>query len=194
MGQAETETEAEGLSGLDGEIYDLSFSVNKSRRYHELLCSFYGGWRDWARIVTAVVGSGVFFLISAKAQGPAEIAAALAALWAVIDIIVSPDKKSERHAKLCERFTRLAEKVARSPHTQEAYAENLSARLRIERDEPPVKRLVDLQARNDEARSRSLDPDQEVPLNRRQRVFGYFFTFGMGRLEQWSRQQRLSSS
>lgn len=63
-------------------------------------------------------------------------------------------------------------------------------RLRIERDEPPVKRLVDLQARNDECRARNFAPEREVPLSGWQRRFGYFFTFGMARLENWSRSQR----
>lgn len=179
---------------LEWDIYDLSFSVGKSRRYHERMCSFYSAWRDWMRIVTAVAGSGAFLLVTAKAGGWAESLSAFVALWAVIDIVVSPDKKSERHRKLGERFTRLAERLASSPKTQEAYAQNLTERLRVERDEPPCKRLVDLQARNDECRSRNLSPDQEVPLSDTQRALGYFITFGMGRLEEWSRSKRAKSS
>ncbi len=194
MGQAETEAEAEDLNGLEGDIFDLSFSINKSRRYHEMLCSFYGAWRDWMRIITAVAGSGAFLLVTAKVQGWAEVISAFVALWAVIDVVASPDKKAERHRKLGERFTQLAEKIAVSPHTKETYGANLAERLRIERDEPPCKRLVDLQARNDECRSRDFPPEREVPLNGWQRTLGYFFTFGMSRLERWSRAQRSASA
>ncbi|MGY3347148.1 MULTISPECIES: hypothetical protein [unclassified Bradyrhizobium] len=57
--------------------------------------------------------------------------------------------------------------------------------MEIEKLEPPCKRLVDLQARNDECRARGFPPDELAPLNWTQRVFGYFFTFGMRRLEDW---------
>ncbi len=148
-----------------------------------MLCSFYGAWRDWMRIITAIAGSGAFVLIKAKIEVWAELLSAFVALWAVVDIIVSPDKKGERHSRLCEQFTRLAERIARSQRTQEAYDENLAARLRIERDEPPVKRLVDLQTRNDECRARDFPPDDEVPLNWCSDSSAFFFTFGMSQLD-----------
>ncbi len=189
LGSAQAEA-SEEVTELEWEFYDLSFSVNKSRRYHERMCAFFGSWRDWMRIITAVAGSGAFLLVTAKVQGWAELLSAFVALWAVIDIIVAPDKKAEEHRKLCERFVRLAERLATVAKTRHELDEGVKARLRIERDEPPVKRLVDLQARNDECRARDFPPGKEVPLSRWQRWFGAYATFGMERLEAWSRAQR----
>lgn len=189
LGQAEPEADEE-VTDLDWEFEHLSFAVQKSRRYHEHMCAFFGMWRDRMRVVTAVAGSGAFLLVTAEVKGWAEAISAFVALWAVLDIIVSPDKKAEQHRKLCERFVRLAEELATVDKTQQKLDECTRDRLRIERDEPPVKRLVDLQARNDECRARSYPADRELPLSKWQRWFGAYATFGLDRLERWSREHR----
>jgi hypothetical protein len=64
-------------------------------------------------------------------------------------------------------------------------------RLLIEEGEPPCKRLVDLEARNDECRPRGFPPDELVTLSKWQRRFGRYADFGLQRLEDWkaSRQR-----
>jgi hypothetical protein len=186
LGQAETAEET-----LEGQIYDLSFGVHKSRRYHEKLCAFYSGWRDWVKIVTVVTGSGLFLLLISDWQHVAEFVSAFIALWAMLDYLVAPDKKAERHADLYKRFTALAAKIETMQHTLDSYQQLAAARLSLEENEPPCKRLVDLQARNDECRARGFPPDYLVPLSRWQRYFGYFFTFGMDRLERWNAEHQV---
>jgi hypothetical protein len=185
LGQTQTARE-----GLKWEFYDLDFSVRKSRRYHEKLCSFYGVWRDWVKIVTVVTGSGLFFLLTADAKHGAEWLAAFVAAWAAVDYMVSPDRKADQHRELCEEFLSLAAKIERSPRTEEAYRELAAERLELERNEPPCKRLVDLQARNDECRARDFPPEDIVPLSEMQRKLGYFATFGMKRLEDWKAERQ----
>lgn len=186
LGSTETAEET-----LEGQIYDLSFGVHKSRRYHEKLCAFYSGWRDWVKIVTVVTGSGLFLLLVTDRYRVAEFVSAFVALWAMLDYLAAPDKKAEKHADLFKRFTALAAKIEAMPHSQDAYQTLAAARLNLEENEPPCKRLVDLQARNDECRARGFPPDYLVPLSRWQRYFGYFFTFGLARLERWKSEHQL---
>jgi len=192
LGQAATAEE----EGLKWAFYDLDFSVRKSLRYHEKLCAFYGVWRDWIKIVSVVAGSGVFLLLLASATHFAEVFAGFVALWAILDYIIQPDKKAEKHCDLGERFSDLAIKLARSAKTQEEYNELLATRLEIEKLEPPCKRLIDLQARNEECRARDYPPEDIVPLSGWQRALGYFATFGMKRLEDWkaARQREVRST
>ena len=129
-------------------------------------------------------------LIFADAKLVAEIVASLLALWTIVDYMVAPDKRSEKHCDLRDRFIELAAKIELMPHTETAYKELAAARLELERDEPPCKRLVDLQARNEECRSRDFPPEDLVPLSRSQRLFGYFLTFGMPRLENWKAERQ----
>ncbi len=171
---------------VDLELHHLEFAIQKTRRYHEKLSGFYGKWRDRMRVVTAVAGSGAFFIVVAKYQHAAEWITAFVALWAVLDIIIMPDKKHDLHNDLCKRFTALAAKTHQLPRTVETLRELTAERLILEQGEPPCKRLVDLEARNDECRARGYPPEDLVPLSKWQRFFGYYgATFGMERLEDW---------
>jgi hypothetical protein len=181
LGQAEAAQE----EGLKWDFYDLDFSVQRSRRYHEKMCAFYGVWRDWIKIVSVIAGSGVFLLLLAKATPLAEVFAAFVALWAILDYVIKPAEKADEHCDLGGEFTSLAIKIARADRTREALYELSALRMEIEKSEPPCKRLVDLQARNDECRARDFPPEDIAPLSRPQRWFGYFVTFGMHRIEEW---------
>jgi hypothetical protein len=182
--------------GLSWRIYDLDFAVHKCRRYHEKLCAFYSVWRDCVKIVTVAAGSGAAFLLFADAKPAAEAFASFVALWAALDYMVAPDKKAEKHSELRDRFIELAIKVRKMPLTEDAYNKLAGERLQIEKDEPPCKRLVDLQARNEECRARNFPAEDLVPLSKSQRLLGYFVTFGMERLENWQaeRQRQVSAS
>jgi hypothetical protein len=181
LGQADAAQEE-----IELEFYHLDFAVQKCRRYHEKLSGFYGKWRDRMRVVTAVAGSGAFLIVVAQYQHAAEWITAFIALWAVLDIIIMPDKKHDLHNDLCKRFTGLAAKIKQLPMTPETLRELTAERLLLEQGEPPCKRLVDLEARNDECRARGFSPDELVPLSKAQRFFGYYgAAFGMQRLEDW---------
>lgn len=171
-------------------FYDLDFSIHKSRRYHESLSRFYAGWRDRFRIVTAVAGSGAFVLVVSDVSWLAEGFTGFVALWAVLDIIASPDKKSDIHFDLSKRFTVLAAELETAARSEHALIALKAKRLEIETLEPPCKRLVDLAARNDECRAREFDPDDLVPISTWQRRFGWYFDFGIERLERWKVERR----
>jgi len=106
LGQAETNPDAAEAEeqALTGEFYDLGFSICRSRRYHERLAHFYAYWRDANRIATVVAGSGLFVLISIGYGQFAAYVSAAFALWAMIDFLVTPDKKAERHEELRAAF------------------------------------------------------------------------------------------
>jgi hypothetical protein len=189
LGQAESAGQA-AQERLETDIFHLDFSVRKSRRYHEKLCAFYGGWRDWGKIITVVASSGAAVLVFSGTKYLAELFVSIAGLWAVIDLLATPDKMAQQHCGLRDRFTELATKIELMPHTREDYRKLAAERLQIERDEPPCKRLVDIQARNEEMRSRDYPPEDLAPVNGVQRKVGYFFPIGMGRLERWQSERQ----
>jgi hypothetical protein len=191
LGQAEAPQE-----GLNGDFYDLDFSVQRSRRYHEKMCAFYGVWRDWIKIVSVIAGSGVFLLLLASATHFAEVVAAFVALWSILDYVINPAEKADKHCDLGKEFTELAIRLARADRTIATYGELSAVRLEIEKSEPPCKRLVDFQARNDECRAREFPPEDIIPLSLPQRWFGYFATFGLPKIEEWkaARQREVRAS
>lgn len=179
LGQAEAPETSEEV---DDALYDLDFSVHRSRRYHEKMSAFYSAWRDRMRMVTAIAGSGAFILVVSDSAWGAVLSG-FVALWAVLDIIVAPDKKAELHSDLCKKFVELARRVATA--SPDELGDLSASRLLIEENEPPCKRLVDLEARNDECRARGFPPNEIVPLSAWQRRLGRYFDFGLERLEQW---------
>lgn len=173
----------------DDEYYYLSFAVEKSRRYHTKMQAFYDGWYDWTRAATALTGTASFFVLLVKGTELAKYLTAVVASAASLDSVFHFNRKARRHELLAKRFTDLSAKIA----GWEALPTNLKKgkveRLKIERDEPPEKRLVDLQAYNEELRARGKPESALILLTPAQRIFGYSLTFGMRKIEAWKAAQ-----
>jgi hypothetical protein len=174
---------------IDDGFFDLSFSVHKSRRYHEYMCAFYTRLRNLGKIFTVIAGSGLFILLTQNFQILGAAIAAMLGLWGMIDIILAPDKLADQHRMLRDKFIELAREVDTSEVSQHNLKRLRGIRLEVEKDEPPVKRLVDIRSRNDECRARGFGPQKLAPLSKSQIRFGYFMDFGIHRLEKWKSEQ-----
>jgi hypothetical protein len=121
------------------------------------------------------------FVLLAKGTEIAKYLTAVVATSAALDSVFRFNRKARTHEALCRRFTELSSKIAGWEPNPANLKKARAERLKIEKDEPPVRRLVDLQAQNEEARSRGITDDNLVPLSRLQRTFGYVFTLVWGR-------------
>jgi hypothetical protein len=170
------------------EHYKLSFAVNRSRRYHAKMRAFFGACHDAVTASNSIIGGGAFFVLLGD---PNDISFVkwlvfIVAVGSALDTAYRFTRRATLHSNLCRRYTELAAKIARLPPTDENLHRAEASLLRIEGDEPPQKRLVNLLAQNEEARARGItDPGQIVPLTRLQEWFGYILTFGMRRVEKW---------
>lgn len=173
----------------DGAYYDICFAIEKSRRYHTKMRDFYDWWHHLARVTTALTGTASFFVLLANGFGIAKWLTAFVAMAAAIDSVFRFEKKARRHDGLYRRFTALSARMASWRATQSNLTKARAGRLNIEVDEPPLRRLVDLMAQNEECRARGVGDEDMIPLSRPQRIFGYVFTFGMQRLENWHNQR-----
>jgi hypothetical protein len=173
----------------DDGYYDVCFAVERCRRYHAKMQSFYDWCYNLTRAATALTGTASFFVLLAKGTEIAKYLTAVVATAAALDSVFRFNSKARRHEVLARRFTDLSAKIANWEPTPINLRKARAERLRIEKDEPPVRRLIDLQAQNEESRSRDLAEKDMVPLTRCQRTFGYVFTFGMKPLEDWQAQR-----
>jgi hypothetical protein len=107
------------------------------------------------------------------------------ALASTLDVVFGFGKKENQHDQLCRRFTELAAMIAELTPTPENLRWARAERLRIEADEPTERRLVDLQAENEECRARGVDEEDHYPFTSFQRWFGYVATFGIWRIKAW---------
>jgi hypothetical protein len=154
-----------------------------SRKDAGLLCY------NLTRAATALTGTTSFFVLLAKGTEIATYLTGVVAAAASLDSIFRLKRKARNHEALTRRFTDLSSKIAGWEPIPANLKKARSERLRIEKDEPPVRRLIDLQSQNEEARSRHLPESDMVPLSWLQRKLGYVFTFGMYRLEGWQTRQ-----
>ena len=174
------------------EYHDVCFAVRKSRRYHAKMNAFYDWCHHLSRAATALTGTASFFVLLAKGMGIATYLTAVVAAAASIDSVFRFERKARTHSALCRRFIELDAKIQRLEPVPANLRKVRAERLKIEADEPPVRRLIDLQAQNEECRAQGIGPEHLVPLGFLQRRLGYVFTFGMPRLERWEAQHRPS--
>ncbi len=185
-------TRQEKMTWDDDRYYDISYAVHRSRRYHAYLRDHYRSLHDGISVLTVFGASSAFFALLGNLTEIATGLTAIIGLGSLIDLLLGFGKKSELHNDLCRRFTNLAANIESWDATPENLTKARSARVRIECDEPSIKRLVDLMADNDEAKSRGVGSEFLVPLSWWQRKFGCFFTFGMSRLDKWRAEQPIT--
>ena len=173
----------------DGDFYDCSFSVHKSRRYHAKMRAFYRTCYNLTVAATAVTGSAAFVSLLGSATMLAKWLTGVVAIASTLELVFRLSKKADLHDDLCRRFTKLAADMEKMEPTNENLQNARAQRLLIERDEPTERRLIDLVAQNEESRARGVSPEDLVPISGPQRLFGYIFTFGMGRIDNWWSQK-----
>lgn len=157
-----------------------------------MLRDHYRSAHDTASTLTAFGASAAFFLILGKFDCAAAVFSAIVGLAALLDLILQWDAKARTHAELCRKFTELCAQIEELSPTPDNIAKLRAARVRVEVDEPSVKRLADLLAHNDEARSRDCSEDQLIPLSTAQRLLGCWITFGLSGIDKrMARREKL---
>ncbi len=172
-----------GISWDQDNYYVASFGIHKCRRYHAKLRAFYQGLHNAALGANAVTASGAFVAVLAEMPTLAAWLTGVVAVATSFDVLFGFDARARLHDDLCRRFTELAACIVEWPPTPANLARAAAQRIRIEKDEPTEKRLIDLLAQNEEARCRGVREEDLLPISKLQRVFGYCFTFGLPRLE-----------
>ena len=132
-------------------FYLARFGVHKSRRYHGKMSGVFQGLNDFVLAVNAVAGAGAFIaLLGGKSTLLAQVLIGTVAGLSAIDNVLGFSKKSKRHFDLCRRFSELAASIEEWDATEANLKKAKARRIKIEEDEPPIKRLIDIVARNEE--------------------------------------------
>jgi hypothetical protein len=196
LGQSTAATSPTQKVTWDSYPYYLArFGVHKSRRYHAKMSGVFQGLNDFVLAVNAVAGAGAFIaLLGGKSTLVAQVLIGMVAAFSAVDNVLGFSKKSKRHFDLCRRFSELAANIEEWDATEANLRKAKARRIKIEEDEPPIKRLIDIVARNEELRATGYPPSDYAPITGPQAMFGYFVTFGMPKLDRWrdSQEARIS--
>jgi hypothetical protein len=184
LGQAATAPPEEEVRQWNfGAYWDLFFAVHRSRRYHSKMLNFYQWACDLVLAANALLGTAAFVALVGGDTGTfPKAATGIVAAASALESVLKWSKKAKLHSDLNQRFTDLAAKIELWEPNPANYRSASSERIKIETVEPPIRRLVDIMARNEELRAHGLK-DHVLRLTTMQICFGAAFTFGMKALE-----------
>lgn len=166
-----------------GEGYETCVAVHKSRHYHAMMRDFYRRCADLTTAISALSGTSAFvaLFLADRASVAAKALTGIIAITSVLNLVFGFSKKADLHDTLCRRFTELAAEMAAWPETETNITKARTKRIRLEVDEPTVRRVIDLRAQNVEMRARGVLEKKLNPLSFLQdrTWLGYFLDFGL---------------
>lgn len=136
---------------LSDEQYGLLFGVRRSIRYHDRRRAFFERCHHITSFLTILMAGSVLFDIAKPAETPGWLQAIsfLAAILAAMDMVVGYSKRSSLHSSLRERFANLEIDMISGSNEDNVWQNHQRERLIIEKDEPPVYKVLDLLCNNE---------------------------------------------
>ena len=135
------------MAQLDQRTYDLLFDIQRSIRYHMRRRRFYELPNTMSVVVAAVggtVAATAFIVEVAVAWLPALISGVVG-LVSTINLAIATGRNANDHGDLARQFIVLEAEFAHGQDLTDDKHEALTKeKLRIERSEPPILRLLDM--------------------------------------------------
>ena len=166
---------------LSDEQYGLLFDVRRSIRYHDRRRAFYERCHHVTSVLTILMAGSVLFELGTPGNAAMWLKAisVLAALMAALDMVVGYSKRVTLHGDLRERFATLEIAMIDGGVDDEAWLIHQRERLMIEKDEPPIYKVLDLLCHNELAEAegfkRSDSPEYFFKANWWQRFTSQIF-------------------
>lgn len=136
---------------MNDKQYGLLFDVRRSVRYHDRRRSFFDQLHQFTGGLTVLLAGSVLFDIARPGDSPAWLLAlaVIAAVLSTWDMVVGYAARAGVHRDLKKRFASLEMAIVSGGVSDEAFAAHGLERLRIEQDEPPIYRALDLLCHNE---------------------------------------------
>lgn len=168
---------------IQDRLHALLFAVRRSIRYHNYRRRFFESLATLVQLVTVICGSATVFAVI-SGWGVAVYVAAMVTVLSAINLVVSPTRKSILHADLAKRFIDLENAINGVVEMDEQQLRDFTQqRLKIERDEPPVLRVLDSLCHNEEARAEGYGEEDFVRISAVQRLLAQFADIGSEKIK-----------
>ncbi len=133
----------------DDEKHKLLFDIRRSARYHDRRRAFFQRMHQITGVLTILLAGGVLFELAGTGETSLwlKLIGLVAAVFSSADIVVGYAANENLHSRLRQRFCDLEMAVVAGSGTIHSF---MADRLRIEQDEPPVYRALDLLCMNEE--------------------------------------------
>jgi hypothetical protein len=131
--------------------YAFFFDVRRSLRYHDRRRAFFERMHQITGALTVLLAGSVLFDIARPGDNPAWLLAlaAIAAILSALDMVIGYAAKAGLHRDLKARFAALEISIVLGDAEASTWQAHRAERLRIEQDEPPIYRALDLLCHNE---------------------------------------------
>jgi hypothetical protein len=161
---------------IEKRIWKFLFGVRRSVRYHNCRRVHYDRLSNLSSILSILAGSASFALLLANAGKLMPlVASVVVTVSSALNLVVGPARRARDHSDLAKRFVTLEKEIVGvSIPTEEHLRQWMQQRLEIEKDEPPVLKVLDSVCHNDQLRALGYGDDHFVEISRAQRLLAQF--------------------
>ena len=156
--------DTEKVTAADQAIFELLWPTRRSIRYHHYREAFYDSWRMRTAALNLLLSTGSIATFMAEIPYAPLIGGVLIAVFSTFDLVVGYASKARLHNNLARRWVELEKQIVAAGTGAAKMADQFkAARLDVEADEPPIKRVLDVFCHNELARATY--SDSEVDSN-----------------------------
>lgn len=154
--------------------YKAEYGISRLIRYNGKRQNFFDGLHRITLFSNAILGSSAFVtIISGKPHIAAWLTAAVA-IGSALDNVVSFSEKARKHSELRSRYYDLYCQLVTTPPDKFKEHQFREKRLRIDRDGPPPRKVLDVISRNEEDISRGYKTEETIYISRTRYVLRHF--------------------
>ena len=155
--------------------HELLFGVRRSIRYHTRRRRFFERWNTVTNALAVIFGSTTVGGVVKGLDALAIASGAVVTFFSAVNLVVGTVRMARLHEDLAEKFVDLEKDLTvAGEYDEQAYRQFCANRLEIERDEPPVLRVLDSICHNELVRAMGYDRSHCVQIAWYQRALAQF--------------------
>ncbi|QBH98697.1 hypothetical protein EKN56_06430 [Limnobaculum zhutongyuii] len=166
------------MKNLESDWEGLLFDIRRSVRYHNRRRAFYDRLDQLTNVIALVFGSAtIYSVLTPQARNTwTVLSAASVTIFSAINLVVGSSQRARSHYDLAKRFFALEEEIIQvEKPTGKLLREMTTKRLSIEKDEPPVLRVLDCICYNEQVQAMAYGREQMIKIGWWQRLCSPFF-------------------
>ncbi|MEG2663544.1 MAG: hypothetical protein RSE33_12245 [Hafnia sp.] len=168
------------IKKLTGEWGHLLFDVRRSVRYHNRRRAFFDRLDQLTNVLALVFGSvSIYGVLSHTGNLLPVLSAGIVTIFSAFNLVIGSSQRARNHFDLARRFIDLEQKIVTSEPSARLLAKYTSERLSIEKDEPPVLRVLDCICYNEQGRAMGFSDRDILRITSVQRLCAPFFDWRM---------------
>lgn len=171
-------------ANLTHEWEGLLFDVRRSVRYHNRRRAWFDRLDQATNVLSLVFGSTAIYGVLSQANANlALLSAAIVTAFSAVNLVVGSSQRARAHFDFARKFFELEQKmILVAEISKESLRAITAERLSIEKDEPPVLRVLDSICYNEQILSMDYSTDQMVVVGFWQRLLSPIMDFQASKL------------